>query len=148
MILKCDTDMKERQCSAMTHTTLLTLALFWPAKFADTWKDVIELVVLIAAATLGLIQLELLRRQIQNERLKDRRLRTLEVDARIVTRTREREAIKQAFPPQRWNGSIIPMSEIEAAFKNNPELRVMLISMLGEFETLSLPICARSQTKT
>ena len=127
----------------MVHTTALILALLWPARFADTWKDVIEIIVLITAAALGLIQLELFRRQVQNEKLKDRRLRTLDVDARIVSRTKERDAIKQAFPPQKWNESSIPMSEIEAAFKNNPEIRVMLLGMLGEFETLSLPICAK-----
>lgn len=125
-------------------------AFVWPDKFADSWKDVIELVFITVAAIIALIQLQLLVKQSKEQlvernadMLKERRLRTLELDAKIAELTSARIAVEKVFPPGKWQ-SPIPVNLIQEEIQRNPEFERELVKLLGQFEIFSLPICAES----
>lgn len=123
---------------------------FWPEQFAQSWKDVIELVFIVSAVIIGLIQLQLLLRQTREQQeetnaeiVRERRRRTLELDAKIAELASERAVLEKVFPPSQWK-SPIPVDVVQDALDKNPGLEVSLTKLLAQFEIFSLPIWAES----
>jgi hypothetical protein len=116
---------------------------------ADSWIDLANLAVLGIGTVFGLVQLRWLRKQLKDQQIqsveeaaRERRRRTLEIDARIAGHQEQRTIVETAFPPARHTGAA-PLAEIEAAIADNPKLEASLTAMLTQFEILALPVVAR-----
>lgn len=129
-----------------------TAGMKWPEKIAETWKDVLELFIILSAAIVGLVQLALLLQQAKDnyhqsavESWKERARRTIELDARIGSFDTDgrRQRVQAVFKPSEWHNSPIPMDVIASQLKTQPSLEEDIVFVLGQLEMVALPVCSK-----
>lgn len=121
----------------------------WPGKFADTWKDVIELCVTVGGFGLTIASLLMLRSQLQQQqkqRLEEyertRRVLALDLDARLDALSDRRDRVQAAFRPVDYRDKPVPATLVVEQLETNPNLREDLHRLLDFFETLALTVYA------
>jgi hypothetical protein len=120
-----------------------------PEIFAKSWIEIIQLIVVFTGVMVALTQLEILRRQLKadqrkrdEENLKERRRRTLQIDSEIAKLETEREIIEAIFPQSIYK-STVALKDIQQKIETHKELKEQLRRIFAQFEVLSIPIFAQ-----
>lgn len=109
----------------------------------DKWLQLLEVIILAAGAFLAIRQLSLQYEVTHSSALRDRRFRSMEIDARLAELAVQRSMVETVFPPSTWTGPI-PLERMQAAFRRDEQLEPALRQIIAHMDLLALPVCANA----